>query len=520
MPNTIERGADAIAAAIEDRYRAGETDYWLSPLIVTNHREPVGRVRPGDVIIMCCRRGEREVQLTRAFADPTFNEFPRLDLEPLLFVPLTLYHPDLRHLPTAFAPQDIPATLGEVVAGRKLSQIRAAEVEKYAHITYFLSGGRAQPFPSEIDVRVLSSLNEPLVALNDLVTQLQTAWSQVDPAFVAVNVASGDILGHSLDLEPKVACANAVDRALGRLLDLAASKHCWSVITADHGLLEDHGPAGGPPNNSHTTNPVPCIVCGPQGERPTLKVHGALADVAPTVLSLMGFPAPQAMTGNLLLEQSPQTTRAVLLIILDGWGLAAPGRVNPIALAHTPYWDQLQRGPMSQLQASGEAVGLLPGRKGNSEAGHLNIGAGRVVLQDEVRIEQAIANGTFAKAPALQDAMVTARSRGAALHLVGLLSYQSSHGSIEYVIELLKAARRRHLRQIYVHIITDGRSTEPGTAPALLRELATRIARISVGTVVTAMGRGLALDRGGDYVGKTQRAYRALVHGEGIAVEV
>ncbi|MBC7221289.1 sulfatase-like hydrolase/transferase [Candidatus Bipolaricaulota bacterium] len=518
MAKSIERGAKRLAEAIAERYRQGETDYWLSPLVVVDSRGAVGRVQTGDVVVFCCRRGEREIQLTRAFADPSFAHFPRTDLNPLLFVTLTRYHPDLWYLPAAFAPQDIADTIGEVVSRAGLHQLRAAEEEKYAHITYFLSGGRAAPFPGERDLRVPSSLSDPPRALPGLVRELRAAWAAHDPAWIAVNVATGDISGHSPAIEPKIACAEAVDQALEELLGLASQHGCWTVITADHGLLEDHGPPAGPPNNAHTTHHVPLIVVGPRGERPRLQPRGALADVAPTILAMMGMAIPDAMTGHPLVMDRGRMSHPVLLIILDGWGLPVEGRVDPITLANTPCWDALQRGPMARLDASGEAVGLLPGRKGNSEAGHLNIGAGRVVPQDEVRIEQAIAAGTFTRAPALQHAVATAKERGSSLHLIGLLSHQSSHGAVNYVVELVKAARREGVTRVYVHLITDGRSTVPGTAPQLLRELGQEMAQIGVGMAVTAVGRGLALDRGGDYIGKTQRAYRALVHGEGTAV--
>jgi 2,3-bisphosphoglycerate-independent phosphoglycerate mutase len=224
------------------------------------------------------------------------------------------------------------------------------------------------------------------------------------------------------------------------------------------------------------------------------------------------------MTGRSLFRERVPLATKVLLVVLDGWGLGEPEHVNPIELAATPYWDEVSQGPMAHLGASGEAVGLLPGRKGNSEAGHMNLGAGRIVPQDELRIYQAIESGTFAETPAFQWAVESAQARGGALHLLGLLSEKSSHGSMDYVLELLKLVRRKSCHRVFVHLITDGRSTQPGSAPHLLRTFGEEMDRIGVGTLVSLLGRGLALDRGGDYVGKTQKAYRALVYGEGIPV--
>ncbi len=512
----LELGAQSVrrmAQAVEEAYKAGSNDYWLSPLVLEVDGRPVGRIRAGDAVLFCCRRGERETQLTRAFVEAQFSAFPRPDLSPLTFVPLTLYHPDFIGLPTAFSPQSIPHTLGEVVAGQGLAQLRLAEEEKYAHITYFLSGGRAEPFPGEKDRKVPSSLSNPPQALGGLVDALQEELARSRPHWAALNVATGDILGHSGELSVKLSCAQAVDSALSEILRCARDNDYWAVITADHGLLEEHGPPEGPPNVSHTTNPVPFLLVGPAGETPPLAQEGILADVAPTVLSMLGLPQPEEMLGRPLLLGKTPRAKGVVLVVLDGWGLGGHSTGNPIALAHTPCWDELCRGPLASLAASGEAVGLLPGRKGNSEAGHMNLGAGRVVPQDEVRIQEAIESGAFLDNPVFRRAIEEVKAREGALHLLGLLSEQSSHGSMEYVLELLRLARREGVDRTYVHLITDGRSTQPGTAPALLRQFGTQMNEIGLGTVVTLVGRGLALDRGGDYTGKTERAYRALVEG-------
>jgi 2,3-bisphosphoglycerate-independent phosphoglycerate mutase len=499
-------------------YGEGHTDYWLPPLVLTGSQGPIGRIRAGDSLIFCCRRGEREIQLTRSFVDEEFAEFPRQRLDPLTFVPLTLYHPSLAHLPVAFAPQNVEDTLGEVISRQGHTQLRLAEEEKYAHVTYFFSGGRASPFPGEVDRRVPSFLDDPPRSLPLLVEALEEELSKRAPSLAVVNVATGDIMGHYAELEPKVRCAEEVDRALGTILELAQRHGYWTAITADHGLLEDHGPEGGPPNVSHTTHPVPFLLVGPRGEAPSLSQEGILGDVAPTILKLLNLPQPTVMTGHSLLAESTPVAERVLLIVLDGWGLGEPGHVNPIELAHTSTWDKLSRRPMARLAASGEAVGLLPGRKGNSEAGHMNLGAGRIVLQDEVRIQAAIESGKFAENSAFHQAIEDAQTRGGSLHLLGLLSEKSSHGSMDYVLELLKLARRKGCDRVFVHFITDGRSTQPGSSPDLLRRFGEEMVFIGSGVIATLVGRGFALDRGGDYQGKTQLVYRALVNGEGIKV--
>jgi 2,3-bisphosphoglycerate-independent phosphoglycerate mutase len=205
----------------------------------------------------------------------------------------------------------------------------------------------------------------------------------------------------------------------------------------------------------------------------------------------------------------------VLLVILDGWGIGSLDSTNPIFLAETPHWDELNRDhPHARLQAAGAAVGLQPGKAGNSEAGHMNLGAGRVIAQDDVRLDQAMQDGSFYTNEVLLQAIEGVKRRKSDLHLIGLLSQKSSHGSIEYPLALLRMAKGAGLRQAYLHLIFDGRSTEPGSAPALLEQLEQQMDEIGFGRVVSGVGRSIALDRDGNYE-KTRRAFDAFVEGVG-----
>jgi 2,3-bisphosphoglycerate-independent phosphoglycerate mutase len=159
-------------------------------------------------------------------------------------------------------------------------------------------------------------------------------------------------------------------------------------------------------------------------------------------------------------------------------------------------------------------VGLQAGKPGNSEAGHINLGAGRVVKQDDVRLDQSMQDGSFYENEILCQAIAETREKGAALHLIGLLTEKSSHGSMEYPLALARMAKEAGLERVFVHLIFDGRSTDPGSAPALLEKMAARLRESGTGQLVTGMGRGIALDRDGDY-DKTRRAYEALVLGIG-----
>jgi 2,3-bisphosphoglycerate-independent phosphoglycerate mutase len=243
---------------------------------------------------------------------------------------------------------------------------------------------------------------------------------------------------------------------------------------------------------------------------------GKLADVAPTVLSALGLEQPLCMDGTTLAPAHDWGgRRRVLLLILDGWGVGKLDDGNPIFIAPTPHWDHLVcRYPNSLLEASGEAVGLQAGKAGNSEAGHMNIGAGRVVLQDDVRLDLAMKEGSFYTNEVLVRALEEARQRVASLHLIGLLTEKSSHGSMDYPLAMLRMAKAHGVEQVYLHMILDGRSTEPGSAPALLEKLAAQVEEIGVGRIVSVVGRGIALDRDGNYE-KTRRAFDALVSGVG-----
>ena len=195
------------------------------------------------------------------------------------------------------------------------------------------------------------------------------------------------------------------------------------------------------------------------------------------------------------------------------WALKTGDEGDAIFLADTPGWDaMLVNYPNSKLKACGEDVGLKAGKAGNSEAGHNNIGAGRIVAQDDVRMDNAINDGSFKTNPVFLHAIEGAKKDGNALHLIALLTEKSSHGCIDYPLMLAEMAEG--IENVYIHIIFDGRSTEPGSAPALLRALDTKLEAIGRGIVVDGIGRGIALDRDGNYA-RIQKAYDAMVSGKG-----
>jgi 2,3-bisphosphoglycerate-independent phosphoglycerate mutase len=521
IKNHAPRGASALAGAVKELYAAGETDYSLEPIVLTDAQgNPIGRIANGDAVIFCCRRGEREIELTEAFTEPGFDFFPHPDMHYLTFVILTLYHDKFKDLPVAFAPAKVRDTLGELVARAGMRQLRVAESEKFAHVTFFFNGGNNQPFAGEDDLRIPSIKGIPFEQVPEMCLEKVTGQilNGIKKRYdlIVTNFANGDVIGHTANEKAKIQCASIVDRWLGQVVEAAKSANYIVLITADHGNLEEMTCPDGTPNVSHTTNLVPFILIDPAWSSTTCLRDGKLADLAPTVLSALGIEQPVSMDG---LSLAPSYhwggKRHVMLVILDGWGMGRQDDTNPIFLAQTPVWDALtHRYPCSQLQAAGEAVGLKEGKAGNSEAGHMNIGAGRVVLQDDVRLDLAMQDGSFYTNEILCEAIKDTKFRGTSLHLIGLLTEKSSHGSIDYPLALLKMAKQRGLKKVFLHIIFDGRSTDPGSAPALLEKLEKQIDEIGAGWVVTGMGREIALDRDGNY-GKIQRAYQALVAGVG-----
>jgi 2,3-bisphosphoglycerate-independent phosphoglycerate mutase len=205
----------------------------------------------------------------------------------------------------------------------------------------------------------------------------------------------------------------------------------------------------------------------------------------------------------------PERKPLVALVILDGWGLAPPGPGNAVELADTPIFDRLWNDyPSTSLKASGQAVGLPPGQMGNSEVGHLTIGSGRVLFQDLMRVNQAIADGSFFENPSLVDAFERAKARGGRVHLLGLVSYGGVHSHIEHLRALLDLARRQGMEeQTFIHAFTDGRDVSPTSA-------ADDLAELPVDRIATVVGRYYAMDRDQRWE-RTGKAVSALVESDG-----
>ena len=297
-----ERAATA-AAAIINAYEAGVTDEFIKPTVIENQGDTL--IAPGDCLIFFNFRADRMRQIVRAFARDDFSEFELADLPNLRVVSMTQYANDL---PTAvlFPEQEIVNPLAAVLSQHGLKQFHAAETEKYAHVTYFFNGGEETPFEGEERLLVQS----PKVATYDLQPEMSAPelaarvvdriQTQADD-FILVNFANPDMVGHTGVLAAAVAACETVDECANQIVQALLAKGGVALITADHGNAERMmDEVSGGPHTYHTTNPVSFIMIGLDYFAP--RPRGILADVAPTVLELLGVSQPPEMTGRSLLR--------------------------------------------------------------------------------------------------------------------------------------------------------------------------------------------------------------------------
>jgi 2,3-bisphosphoglycerate-independent phosphoglycerate mutase len=299
-----EHVAPDAMAALDAAYARGENDEFVRPTVIAG-AEPM---RDGDAIVFMNFRADRARQLAAAFVAPAFDGFAARRPALADFTCLTEYDAMLP-APLAFPPDDLRNTLGEVLGAHGLAQLRIAETEKYAHVTFFFNGGRETPFPGEERILVPS----PQVATYDLqpemscpeVTEKLTAAIRSGAIDVAIcNIANPDMVGHSGSLEAAIKAVEAVDVAIGAVVAAVRDTGGALLVTADHGNVEMMRDAQtGQPHTSHTVGPVPLAYLGPRPA--TLRSGGALRDVAPTLLDLLGVPVPAEMTGQSLLLDRP-----------------------------------------------------------------------------------------------------------------------------------------------------------------------------------------------------------------------
>ncbi|WP_343228779.1 2,3-bisphosphoglycerate-independent phosphoglycerate mutase [Pseudoxanthomonas sp. SE1] len=306
----VEASSDHHAAsgvgALEAAYARGENDEFVLPTVIDGARP----MADGDAVVFMNFRADRARQLTAAFVSPAFDGFDARKPALARFVCLTEYDARLP-APVAFAPDDLRHTFGELLADAGLTQLRIAETEKYAHVTFFFSGGREDVFAGEERIlipspKVATYDLQPEMSCPELTAKLVEAIGSGRFDAIICNIANPDMVGHSGDLQAAILAAQAVDVAIGAVDAAVRAAGGALIITADHGNLEMmRDPATGQPHTAHTVGPVPLVLVlpGSAGEHAaTLRSGGALRDVAPTLLDLLGLPQPADMTGRSLID--------------------------------------------------------------------------------------------------------------------------------------------------------------------------------------------------------------------------
>lgn len=294
--------ADNPVKAVENSYGEEVTDEFVVPTVV----EGGDTIKANDSVIFYNFRPDRAREITRTFVDPDFNGFERKNgFFPLTYVCMTQYDATMPNVEVAFKPQSLKNTLGEYISDKGMNQLRIAETEKYAHVTFFFNGGVEKQYPNEDRILVKS----PAVATYDLQPEM-SAYEVTDKLVEAIetgkydviilNFANCDMVGHTGVFEAAVKAVEAVDTCVGKVTDAIAKMDGVALITADHGNADKMVDEDGEPFTAHTTNPVPfCVV----GYPCKLREGGRLADIAPTMLEILNLEQPEEMTGKSLIEK-------------------------------------------------------------------------------------------------------------------------------------------------------------------------------------------------------------------------
>ncbi|KGR82805.1 2,3-bisphosphoglycerate-independent phosphoglycerate mutase [Lysinibacillus odysseyi] len=307
----VGQTAATAAAGVQSSYDRDITDEFVVPFVITEEGKPVATIDTNDAVIFFNFRPDRASQLSAALTNEAVTGVKISGKHPtnLNFVTFTHYSEDVRAV-VAFENDNLINTVGEVIAANGLTQLRIAETEKYPHVTFFMSGRREETFTGEERILIAS----PKVATYDLKPEM-SAYEVTDALLAAIaaekfdaiilNFANPDMVGHSGMLEPTIKAVEAVDECLGKVVDAIHAKGGTAIITADHGNSDEVVTLDGKPMTTHTTNPVPVIVTKPGA---LLATDGILADLAPTMLALLGLAQPAEMTGKSLLVSSEDNT--------------------------------------------------------------------------------------------------------------------------------------------------------------------------------------------------------------------
>jgi 2,3-bisphosphoglycerate-independent phosphoglycerate mutase len=300
-----EHHFDSAGDAARGAYERDETDEFIAASLVGEE----ARIRPGDSVLGLNFRPDRMREITRALAEPGFDEFDREGAEPVEHYTMMTEYEEGWPYPVAFAPERPKITISAVIAARGERQLHVAETEKYPHVTYFFNGGEESPYegeerelvPSPRDVPTYD--HKPQMSAPEAADAFVAAWREDPPRFAIINFANADMVGHTGVIEAAVTAVETVDRCLGDVVQAVLETGGACLITADHGNADHMLEPDGSPNTAHSLNPVPVIVTVSNPTHPLeLRSGGALADVAPTLLEMMGIEQPAEMTGESLIS--------------------------------------------------------------------------------------------------------------------------------------------------------------------------------------------------------------------------
>jgi len=296
--------------AVQDAYDRGETDEFIKPIVLLDeNNNPVATVKDNDIVLMFNFRADRVRELTHVFTDDSWQEFEVVSRPKLSeYVTFTQYDKQFT-LPIAFPPVSLDHILAEEISSHGLEQLRIAETEKYAHVTYFFNGGREDPFPLEDRVLIPSPQEvetydqKPEMSAYQVTDELLARMDNETYSLIVLNFANGDMVGHSGIMEAAVKACEAVDACLGKIVEKFTAKGGIVLITADHGNAETMcDPHSHCPITAHSLNPVPFILISEKHKNCTLREGGSLRDIAPTILSLQSLSIPKEMSGKSLIR--------------------------------------------------------------------------------------------------------------------------------------------------------------------------------------------------------------------------
>jgi len=316
----------SVIEAIRDAYQKGETDEFIKPIIITKNNQPIGSIKDNDSVIFFNFRADRAREITRALTEPDFKEFSRKIFPRVLYTTMTQYDEHFS-LPVAFKPITLKNILGGIFAGKKIKQLRIAETEKYAHVTYFFNGGEETPFPYE-DRELIPSPKVPTYDMQpemnapEVTREVLKDIENNAHAVIIMNYANCDMVGHTGILKATIKAVETVDTQVGKITDAVLRKNGIVIVTADHGNAEEiiDYKNNNQPHTYHTTNSVPLILVGEKfrmqsfscspvpetdpslaGKNHKLKTNGKLCDIAPTMLEILGIEKPVEMEGSSLI---------------------------------------------------------------------------------------------------------------------------------------------------------------------------------------------------------------------------